>query len=169
MGGGRSPLCVAYNLTVRPVTAPTGCCFPRIALLVVTSLAFQHEVVRVQRDVRVVAVDVVQPCPPVVHDPARLYTAGLAQPSVDGRPFFDVCVPGASPRLGLVELLLVNVSRPPSAPASPMPVIYSFTITILKIKNAHERSSCKAQKKPPFLAGGTKGTKGTHFSYIAPI
>ena len=123
MGGGRSPLGVAYDLPVRAVPAAARCRFPWVALLVVAGLALQHEIVRVQCDLRVVAVYVVQPCPPVVHYLAGLYAAGLAQPSVNGQPFIYIRIARSAPRLGSVKLLLVDMSRPPSAPASAMPVI----------------------------------------------
>ena len=89
MGGvrsSRSPLCISYDLTVRAVCAPTWCLFAWIAFLVVARLAFQLEVVRVQADVRVVAVAVVKPDPPMVDDLAGLYAAGLTNPAVDCLP-----------------------------------------------------------------------------------
>ena len=110
-GGGplvRLPLSIAYDLAVRAVYAPTWCLFPWVSLLVVASLALELEVVRVQTDLWVVAVDVVEPGSPVVDYLARLYAAGLAESSVDCRPSRYVCVTRTSPCLRLVELFLIQ-------------------------------------------------------------
>ena len=115
-GGRALPLsvrCIAYYFTVRPVSAPTRYSFPRVAFLVVAGLALEHEVVRVQRDVRVVAVLIVEPDLPVMDNLARLYVAGLAQPAVYCHSFGYVSIPSTSPRLGLVELFLVDKQTPP--------------------------------------------------------
>ena len=84
-------------------------------------LALELEVVRVEADVRVVAIRIVEPNAPMVDDLSGLDSARLAKPAVNGQPFVYVRITGASPRLRFIELFLVYVSRPPSAPAYPMP------------------------------------------------
>ena len=136
-------------------------------------LALIHEVVRVQTDVWVVAVDVIQP-DLMVHDLARLLLTDLTDPAVYGQPFVYVCLPGQPPGLGFIELFLVNMSRPPTASVSAMP-------TETKIDQAprpslshyhYTRFGCAilcTLSRPPSPSsrpGGTSGTSGTRFSYI---
>lgn len=102
------PRCIAYYLAIWTISAPAWCRFAWVLLLVVARLAFEHEVVRVQCDLWVVAVCIVEPCPPVVDYLSKLYSAGLAQSAVDGLSFLYVCITCASPRLRLVELFLIQ-------------------------------------------------------------
>lgn len=99
-------ICVPYDLTVWSIPDATRCWFPRIHFFVVAGLALQLEVVRVETDLWIVAVGIVQPDPVVVYDCSWLYSAGLADPTVYRFPAGYVVRPGPLPRSGLVKLFL---------------------------------------------------------------
>ena len=112
MGGGRSILCVPYDLAIRSIQAPTSCGQSWVFLLVVTGLALVHEVLRVEADVRIVAVLVVQPYL-MMDYLARLLMTYLAQPAINGQPVVDVCTPCPLPCSCLIELFLGQHSLAP--------------------------------------------------------
>ena len=96
---------IPYNLAVLAIKAAAWCSFPRISLLVVAGLALILEALRVEADVWVVAVGIVQPYLVVDYQP-RLLVAYLAQPAVQCDPVVDVGLPCALPCLAPIELLL---------------------------------------------------------------
>jgi hypothetical protein len=73
----------------------------------VARLALQLEVVRVETDLWVVAVVIVEP-DDVVHYLARLFTTYLTQPSICGQPIVYIRPPCFLPGWASVELFLVQ-------------------------------------------------------------
>jgi hypothetical protein len=71
----------------------------------VACLAFIEESFRVQADVGIVAIDIIQPYG-VVHDLPRLITAYLAEPTVDSQPMVYISLPGFLPCLAFIKLFL---------------------------------------------------------------
>lgn len=96
---------------MRAIQTSARCGASWISLFIVTGLALVEEVVRVEADVRVVAVVVVKP-DNMVNYPTRLIPAHLAQPAIHGQPAVYVCLPGTSPGWCLIEFLLVYICPP---------------------------------------------------------
>ena len=101
----QSVTCVPDDLTVRPIEAPARCRPSRVALLVVALLTFISEVARVQADLWVVAVVVVQPYL-MMDCLAQLLATLLADTSVNCHPCFYISGPGSTPCLAFIELRL---------------------------------------------------------------
>ena len=70
-------------------------------------LALIQEEVRVQAYVWVVAVHIIQP-DGMVYDLPWFLTTDLAHTTIDGQPIINECLAHTSPRLALVELLLIQ-------------------------------------------------------------
>ena len=119
---------IANNLTIRPIPASSWRFPSRIYLFVMAVEANILEVVLVETDLRVVAVDVVQPYLVVVDNVSRFIMAQLTDTTVDSYALIDVSLPGAEPWSAFIELLLVHrrttsfrVIPPPTAPAYAIP------------------------------------------------
>ena len=90
---------------MRAIQTSARCGASWISLFIVTGLSLVEEVVRVEADVRVVAVVIVQPYN-VVDYPTRLLTTYLAQPAIQCYPVVNVGLPCSLPRFASVELFL---------------------------------------------------------------
>lgn len=101
------PLRIAYDFAIRAVEAASRYDFSRIYLSIVAGLTFVSEVIRVQADLGIVAVDIIQPRLVMDNQPG-LYVANLAQTAVDGQSPTDVGIPCPFPGSGLVKLFLVH-------------------------------------------------------------
>jgi hypothetical protein len=77
----------------------------------VTGLALIKESLRVQADVRVVAVDVVQPYG-MMYDPPRLVATHLTEPAVHSQPLCYESLPRTFPCAAFIELLLCQCVSP---------------------------------------------------------
>ena len=121
MGGVRScrsVVCVTNDFSIRTVKAPTRRCFSWVFLFVVAGLAFIQESFRIETDVWIIAVDVVEPYRMMNNQPWFL-TTHLTQPAVYGQPAVDECLPASAPRLAFVELLLRHGISPNEKGHSP--------------------------------------------------
>ena len=76
-----------------------------------TGLTFILEVRRVQADLWIVAVLIVQP-DLMVNDQARLIMTDLTQSAIYSQPTIYISLPSQAPGPGLVELFLVHVHPP---------------------------------------------------------
>ena len=100
-----SILRVPYDFTIRTIKASPRCGDPRILLLVVAGLALIKKILRVQADLWIVAVLIIQPDLMVDNEP-RLLTTDLTGPAVHGFPLINEGLPCPPPGSGLVELFL---------------------------------------------------------------
>ena len=98
-------VCVSYNLAIRAIQASTSHSLARIALFVVARLALILEALRIETDVWVVAVDVVQP-DSMMNYQTQLLVTYLAQPTIQCYPVIDIGLPCSLPRFALIELFL---------------------------------------------------------------
>jgi hypothetical protein len=73
----------------------------------VTGLTFIHKVVKVQADLWVVAVLIIQPYL-MVYYLTRLIMTDLTQPAIYSQPIVYISLPSQAPGFGLVELFLVH-------------------------------------------------------------
>ena len=104
----KSELRVSQNLPVRPVPAAARCRLAWVYLLVVARLTLIPKVIRVKADVRVIAINIIQP-DFMMDDLAQLIPAHLAQPAINGPPVCNVPKPSPAPCLALVKFLLCHI------------------------------------------------------------
>ena len=129
MGGGRScsPVCGSQDLAVWSVFAAAWGGLSRVYLFVVARLALVLETLRVEADVWVVAVRIVQPYG-MVYDLPWLITTHLTQTTINRYSVINKGLPSTAPGLALVELLLIHgrstssqVIPPPTPPVYAIP------------------------------------------------
>ena len=123
----RAIICIPYNFPIWTVQASARCCQSWVSFLVVTGLALIKESLRVQADVRVVAVDVVQPYG-MVYDLPRLITTDLAQTTIHRYSVINKGLPSTAPGSAFIELFLSHgrstssqVIPPPTPPVYAIP------------------------------------------------
>ena len=124
-----SIISIPYNLPIGTVKASAFRDLPRIAFFVMTVLAFIQEALRVEADVRIVAVLIIEPDGMVNYLP-RLITTDLTQPAIYCHSIIYESLPCFLPGLAFIELLLVHPDHsyyvfPPTHRAS-----LSYTDTI---------------------------------------
>ena len=126
---------ISYDFAVLTVQTAARCDLPGISFFVVTGLALIHEVLRVQADLWVVAVLIVQPYL-VVYYQARLVVTYFTQPTIQCHPLVNISLPSHAPGFGLIELFLVHTvgllagSHPSTSPAYAIPAEHSAAIHI---------------------------------------
>ncbi len=96
---------VTYNFPIWTVQASARCGKSRVSFLVVACLALIEESLRVQADVRIVAVDVVQPYG-MVYDLPRLVATHLTEPAIHSQPLCYESIPCAFPCSAFIKLFL---------------------------------------------------------------
>lgn len=101
-----SVVSVPNDLPVLTVKASAPGCFPWVTLFVVARLTFVSEVIGIQTDLWVIAIDIIQPYLPVVDDLAQLHVALFTDAAINGFPVSDIRSPGSAPWSAVVELFL---------------------------------------------------------------
>lgn len=114
MGGYPVQLIVAvsHDFPVCSVPAPARLGSPRICLPVMARLALIKEILRVQADLRIVAIHVIQPYFVMYHS-SRFLPAHLAHAAIRGNPVRNIITPGPPPCLGSIKLFLCHTHTPP--------------------------------------------------------
>jgi hypothetical protein len=163
----------------------------------VTSLADILEVVLVQCDVRVVAVEVIQPYLVVVDDQTRLLVAQLTDAAIYCNTFIYIALPGSQPWPALIELFLgqhclalrvwcfpctpgqspeytgkeLNMVHHGKEPKHLCPALHGINIAAFRV-SFYFMLCCPVSVQNVLISrsgtSGTSGTKKKHFSLKRP-
>lgn len=143
----RSVICVADDLSIWAVQAPAWRCLPRVALFVVAGLALVPKAPWVQADIRIVAVDIIQP-DSVMYDQPRLIVAHLAHTAIEREPVIDVCLPRSFPRLRLVKLFLCHSIQPIRKGPGASPILPVNIYALVRFRVWTQRQARSAWPRP---------------------
>jgi hypothetical protein len=119
----------------------------------VTRLTFILEPLRVQADIWVITIHIVEPYSVMDNQP-RLLATYLAQPTIYGQPIVYISLPDTLPWSALVELFLIHSTHSNGKKTRPFDPVLDDTIL----------PQIYCHGLPAFRVGGTSGTKGTRFS-----